>query len=252
MMGSLASETGRLLREGPRHQVTVPTFYIGKYEVTQAQYQEVMGKNPSYFKDSIRPVENVSWLDAIAYCNARSVKEGLTPAYTVSGATVTWNQTVNGYRLPTEAEWEYACRAGTTTPYSSGDSVDAAGWYHGWLSGPFFKGINDGLNTVAYWLFGFGLFPSEEGKTHPVGSKQANGWGLYDMHGNVAEWCWDRYGAYGIAAQTNPTTGLSSGGSRVRRGGSWRESEANLRSASRDFSGMSLRDINIGFRVVRP
>ncbi|GBU28681.1 hypothetical protein R84B8_02241 [Treponema sp. R8-4-B8] len=121
-MGSPTNEPGRSSYE-VQHQVTVSSFYMGKYEVTQKEYKEIMGTNPSNFKGDNLPVEQVSWYDAIEYCNKRSQKEGLTPAYTRNGYNVTWNKNANGYRLPTEAEWEYACRAGTTTPFSTGNNV---------------------------------------------------------------------------------------------------------------------------------
>jgi formylglycine-generating enzyme required for sulfatase activity len=222
MMGSPASEVGRDSDE-VQHQVTVSSFYMGKYEVTQKEYAALMGTNPSNFKGDNLPVEKVSWFNAVEYCNARSRKEGLTPAYTVSGTNVTWNRSANGYRLPTEAEWEYACRAGTTTPYSSGSSVDAAGWY--WN--------NSGR------------------KTHPVGTKQANAWGLYDLHGNVWEWCWDWYGGYSSGSQTDPV-GASSGTNRVVRGGSWDYDGQNLRSALRNNDTPSIRYNFLGFRLARP
>jgi formylglycine-generating enzyme required for sulfatase activity len=160
-MGSPASEPDRADDE-TQHPVRVSDFSIGKYEVTQKEYRDVMGTNPSDFKgEDTLPVENVSWFDAIEYCNRRSLMEKLTLAYTIGGhgdnRQVTWNREANGYRLPTEAEWEYACRAGTASPYSSGDSVDSAEWHD----------ENSGEAT------------------HPVGQKKANAWGLYDMHGNV-------------------------------------------------------------------
>jgi formylglycine-generating enzyme required for sulfatase activity len=196
---------------------------MGKYEVTQQEYAALMGTNPSEFKGDNLPVECVTWYDAVNYCNARSWSEGLTPAYTVSGTDVTWNRSANGYRLPTEAEWEYACRAGTTTPYSSGISVDGAGWY----------------------------YSNSRSTTYPVGTKQANEWGLYDMHGNVYEWCWDWYGGYGTAAQTDPL-GAVSGADRVERGGSWGNFGWNLRSAYRIYGNPSSGDYFLGFRLVRP
>jgi formylglycine-generating enzyme required for sulfatase activity len=203
--------------------VTVRSFYIGKYEVTQREYQEVMGTNPSNFKGDNLPVENVSWFDAVEYCNKRSQKEGLTPAYTINGTNVTWNRNANGYRLPTEAEWEYACRAGTTTAYNTGANIsDNTGWYV----------ANNG------------------NRTHPVGQKPANAWGLYDMHGNVLEWCWDWYGNYPSTAQTDPT-GASSGVDRVIRGGRWINSAQYVRSAVRSVSTPSVRHNLLGFRVVR-
>ena len=221
-MGSPANERGRSANEGPQHQVTVSSFYIGKYPVSQDDYQQIMGSNPSSFKGSNLPVEQVSWFDAIAYCNKRSLAEGLTPVYTVNGNNVSWNSDANGYRLPTEAEWEYACRAGTQTPFYSGNSVNDAGWHSG----------NSG------------------GKTHPVGEKQPNSWGLYDMHGNVLEWCWDWLGNYTGEAQTDPQ-GVSSGKDRVYRGGSWYFTALQTRSAFRFGNTPSLRIFFVGFRVAR-
>jgi formylglycine-generating enzyme required for sulfatase activity len=222
-MGSPESEANRRGNEF-RHQVTVSSFYMGKYEVTQIEYAALMGKYPSASEGDNLPVEQVTWYDAVNYCNARSQKEGLTPAYTVSGNNVTWNRNANGYRLPTEAEWEYACRAGTTTPYSSGSSVDSVGWYTN----------NSGR------------------KTHPVGTKEANAWGLYDMHGNVWEWCWDWYGDYIREVQTDPL-GASLGSDRVLRGGGWRTTDGQyVRSAYRGRCSPSDSDSDQGFRLLRP
>jgi formylglycine-generating enzyme required for sulfatase activity len=226
-MGSPANEPNRDSDEGSQHQVTVSGFYMGKYEVTQAEYQTVMGTNPSNFKGPSLPVEQVSWFDAVEYCNKRSQKEGLSLAYTISGTgnsrTVSLNRSANGYRLPTEAEWEYACRAGTSTPYSSGNSVDNAGWYSN----------NSGSTT------------------HAVGGKQSNAWGLYDMHGNVWEWCWDWKGDYPSGAQTDPM-GVSSGTLRVNRGGGWFSNGQFLRSANRSSFALGTRYYYIGFRLARP
>jgi formylglycine-generating enzyme required for sulfatase activity len=122
MMGSPADEPRREDFE-IQHSVTVSSFYMDKYQVTQKQYEDITGKNPSKFKGHDLPAENISWYEAVQYCNNLSVKEGLTPAYTINGEDVTWNRNADGYRLPTEAEWEYACRAGTTTPVNTGNSI---------------------------------------------------------------------------------------------------------------------------------
>jgi len=210
-----------IYKEELQHQVTVGGFYIGKYEVTQEEYQEVIGTNPSGFKGDNLPVERVSWFDAIEYCNKRSQKEGLTPAYTINGNKVTWNRGANGYRLPTEAEWEYACRAGTTTPFNTGNDITTG------------QANYNGKETMA------------------VGSFLPNAWGLYDMHGNVWEWCWDWYGNYKSGSQTDPM-GASSGSYRVGRGGGWGNSAEDLRSAYRLSLSPNYRNSSVGFRLVRP
>jgi len=248
-MGSPASEPERSSDEGPQRQVTVSGFYMGRTEVTQKEYQEITGTNPSYFKGDNLPVEQVSWYDAVEYCNKRSQKEGLTPAYIINKNqsdpnntnssdtvkwTVTWNRNANGYRLPTEAEWEYACRAGTTAPFSTGNNITT--------SQANYNGDNPYNNNAK------GTYRE---KTTAVGSFAPNGWGLYDMHGNVWEWCWDWYGAYGSGSQTDPV-GASSGSNRVMRGGSWSHDGRLVRSAYRDYYTPSLRDYYLGFRLVRP
>ncbi|GHU48965.1 hypothetical protein FACS1894200_06950 [Spirochaetia bacterium] len=240
MMGSPLGEVGRESDE-TQHSVTLSAFKMSKHEVTQAQWQAVMGNNPFYSKGNDKPVETVSWYGAIAFCNKLSLIAELEPVYSVNGITdwaglayssiptldnATWNAAFrdpskSGYRLPTEAEWEYACRAGTITPYFSGSSVDTAGWYTS----------NSG------------------NKAHPVGTKQANAWGLYDMHGNAWEWCWDWYGVYSSA---NPS-GAASGAYRVVRGGSWSHYAQFLRSAYRgDRAPASSDNFGSGIRLARP
>jgi formylglycine-generating enzyme required for sulfatase activity len=247
-MGSPANEPSRGSDE-THHQVTVSSFYMGKYEVTQKEYQEVMGTNPSIFKGDNLPVENIRWYEAIEYCNKRSQKEGLTPAYTIDknpsdsnnnskNDTMRWLVTrvpnADGYRLPTEAEWEYACRAGTTTPFNTGNNIITRNAnYDG----------NNPYNNNAKGEY--------RQKTTPVGSFAPNAWGLYDMHGNVWEWCWDWYGAYSSGAQTDPV-GASSGAGRVYRGGSWGSYAELARSAYRSGNAPSYRYDSLGFRLVRP
>jgi formylglycine-generating enzyme required for sulfatase activity len=233
-MGSPSNEAGRRDNESPQRQVTVGSFSMGRTQVTQAQWEAVMGNNPSRFKGPNLPVESVTWFDAVEYCNRLSQREGLTPAYTISdrtpatghpitGATVTWNRSANGYRLPTEAEWEYACRAGTTTAWNTGATIsDNTGWYSA----------------------------NSNSKTQEVGKKPANAWGLHDMHGNVWEWCWDLFGMY-PSAHPDPI-GAVFGSYRVERGGSWYDVAQSTRSAIRLSRGPDGRYYSIGFRLVRP
>jgi formylglycine-generating enzyme required for sulfatase activity len=232
IMGSPDTEPYREADEIP-HQVTVRTFYMGKYEVSQQEYDAVMGGNPSLFKGADLPVEQVSWFDAVAYCNARSTKEGLTPAYNIQGEQVHWNPHADGYRLPTEAEWEYAARAGTTSPFSTGGDI---------------------TTIQANYNGHYPYMPQSQGvyreKTTPVGSFAPNLFGLYDMHGNVNEWCWDWYGPYGTEPQDNPQ-GAPLGSFRVNRGGSWSSYAKYLRSAIRNYNMASYRYRNRGFRLVR-
>jgi formylglycine-generating enzyme required for sulfatase activity len=240
-MGSPANEPGRIHNE-IQHQVTVSGFYMGMYQVTQAEYQAVMGANPSRFKGDNLPVEQVSWFDAVNYCNKRSQQEGLTPAYTVIEDNVTWDRDANGYRLPTEAEWEYACRAGTSTPFNTGNNITTE------------QANYDG--NYPYNNNEKGIYRE---KTTEVGSFKPNDWGLYDMHGNVWEWCWDWYVKISILsdmsslseAQTDPE-GASSGTKRVERGGGLDMNADSLRSAFRYSDKPSYSCCDLGFRIVRP
>jgi formylglycine-generating enzyme required for sulfatase activity len=199
LMGSPLSETGRDKDEGPQSNATVSNFYMSKYEVTQAQYEAVMGTNPSGFKGDNLPVDSVSWNDAVEFCRKLSRASG------------------REYRLPTEAEWEYASRAGTTGPYAG--NIDALTWYS----------ANSGSET------------------HPVGQKQPNGLGLYDMYGNVWEWCQSKYKPYPYNA-TDGREDLQSNDVRVLRGGSWESPATSCRSAYRRRVMPDAR--SIGFRIV--
>ena len=191
--------------EKPQHEVNVQSFYLGKFPITQAQYEQVISNNPSRFKGDDRPVECVSWDEAAAFCQRLS------------------EQTVKKYRLPTEAEWEYACRAGTTTKYSFGD---------------------ENTDKLAN-------YDRNVGKTTPVGQYKANNFDLFDMHGNVWEWCQDDWHDNYENAPTNSKAWYSEDKSRkVTRGSSWLSNPSGCRSASRDYSSRGDHYIDVGFRVV--
>jgi len=194
--------------EQPIHEVTLSDFYIGKYPVTQAQWQAVMGKNPSHFKGCDDcPVEKVSWEYVQEFIKKLNAKTG------------------KNYRLPTEAEWAYAARGGKQSKgykYAGSDNLDEVGWY----------------------------YDNSSNKTHPVGQKKPNELGIYDMSGNVWEWCADWYGAYPSEPQTNPT-GPAKGDRRVLRGGSWSGNDLNCRVAYRSRSNPNFRDLNFGFRLAQ-
>jgi formylglycine-generating enzyme required for sulfatase activity len=195
--------------ESPLHKVTLTrAFYLGRCEVTQEQWEKIMGSNPSGFKGAKRPVDTVSWNDCQAFLAALAKKTG------------------RKFALPTEAQWEYACRAGTRTPWSFG--ADAA------------------LATEFAWIG-----DNSGGATHPVGTKKPNAWGLYDMHGNVWEWCADFYTkhAYDTNAPVDPLGPPASEG-RILRGGGWGENAEDVRSACRNCNGPDGRHDGIGFRCV--
>ena len=243
--------------EWPRHEVTLRDFYIGKYEVTQGQYLDVTGMKPSsHLKnpddDSPNgwmklPVESVSWYDAVIFCNRLSIKEKLKPVYSINGSvdpddwgeapfrrSAEWDATemdikADGYRLPTEAEWEYAARGGAESKgynFAGSNTAPPVAWY---------AVIVNGITV---------------GTIHEVGKKQPNELGLYDMSGNVMEWCWDWLGEYTADAQDNPL-GPSKGLYRVIRGGGWSVKDAYSRVFYRHNGQARYFGINLGFRVAR-
>lgn len=242
-MGSPSDEFGRRSGE-TRHEVIITqALEVCAHEVTQAEWYAVEHWNDSAPKTPYRPVENVTWFDCLKYCNDRSIAEGLTPVYTyevksvsghsISDATVeepNWN--ANGYRLLTEAEWEYACRAGTTSAFCSGGSTVAG------------CGLDPNLDQVGWYC---GNCPN--GAFHDVMTKLANPWGLYDMHGNVLEWCWDWYDSYQADPVTDPR-GPASGSRRVARGGCWDNYMQYCRSASR-YPLFPDNHFALGLRVAR-
>ncbi len=210
-MGSPGNEASRNSDE-KQHQVTVSPFFMGKYPVTQRQWERIMGNNPSSFKGASRPVENVSWNDAVEFCEKLSRKSG------------------KKYRLPTEAEWEYACRAGTSTSFYFGETVTP-----------------DLVNYDGNYPYGSASKGKYRQQTTDVGTFPPNAFGLYDMHGNVWEWCHDRYGDYPSGSVTDPM-GPDSGSNRVDRGGSWINSAKNCRSARRNGVSPGGRGSVLGFR----
>ena len=205
------------------HEVAISSFYMDKNLVTQEQYEKVMGENPSRWKGAGNPVEQMRWSDGVRYCNARSKAEGLEPCYDLQ----TWecNFQANGYRLPTEAEWEYACRAGTTTAYHFG---------------------NDPSKLSEYAWFD----KNSQGKPQPVGQKPPNAWGLYDMHGNVWEWCNDFYQVdyYQQSPKEDPR-GPKTGDTKVVRGGAWKFSDETCRSAYRYNENPGYADVCFGYDI---
>ena len=244
MMGSPKSEKGRFSDEGPQHRVTIRRgFWMMRTEITQGQYKALMGKNPSYLKGcgDRCPVENVSWHDALRFANALSRKEGRTRCFVCSGGKCRAKSRYRGsnylrckgWRLPTEAEWEYAARAGTKTPFYTGRclSTEQANYDGNYP----YKGCPKGKYRKT---------------TVKVGSFRPNAWGLYDMSGNVWEWTYDWYGDYSSSAVSDPV-GDSSGSSRVDRGGSWNGRAGFVRSAIRGRNSPGNRGHNLGFRLVR-
>ena len=235
-MGTTKEQIDQLLRlfpdskwfddEQPQHPVKITRpFFLGTHPVTQGQYQAIMGSNPSHFKGSDElPVETVSWLDAVNFCNKMSEKDKRTPFYRINGTDVA-DVGGNGYRLPSEAEWEYACRAGMAGLFPWGDDIGKQG-EHAWFT------------------------DNSDGKTHPVGQKRPNAWNLYDMLGNVWEWCADWYDEkYYASLPAADPPGPPRASFRVIRGGSWLHVARFVRPAYRNHLVPSNRYRYLGFRV---
>jgi len=215
--------------ESPVHTVQISAFLMDRFEVVQAQFKKHQISDPSHFKNPAGPLDQINWTDAAVYCNERSLAEGLKPCYDEQ----TWQCSfdANGYRLPTEAEWEYACRAGATADFSFGSNANP-------------------LKNYAWFA------ANSAKKTHPVGQKQPNPWGLYDMHGNVAEWCNDFYSeTYYAKSPAKDPKGPAKAAERVLRGGAWNSRPPYCRSSARasdpSIDDTCLASDAIGFRCVR-
>lgn len=229
--------------------VTVPDFYIGKYEVTQKEWIDVMGSNPSKFKGDDLPVETVSWYDCIKFCNRKSIKEGLQPYYNIDSNkvdtnnlskldslkwTVTINKGANGYRLPTEIEWEYAAGGGQKSrsyTYSGSNNIDEVAWYYKNSGDKYLKGV---------WMRS--TVKNNHCRTRPIGWKKPNELGLYDMSGNVREWCWNWYGDSLITKK---------GSDRVWRGGGWLGAQLACVVTYRGKNAANSRYDDTGLRLCR-
>ncbi len=258
-IGSPDTEGGRRADETQRDVNIRRPFYLGVHEVTQGEYKEVMKVNPSWFRiggggaDKVAaldttpfPVENVSWFDALEFCNLLSRKDGLPPHYRLSAIKREGNSIVsaevkvlggNGYRLPTEAEWEHACRAGT-----------GAAYHHG----PNLRRGDANLKPMTISIgYGSALEWTDLGRTARVGTHRPNGLGLHDMHGNVAEWCWDWYARDYPAAMGDDPRGPDKGTQRTHRGGSWLVPKTSGRSAARSMQAPGERNYTTGFRIAR-
>lgn len=245
IMGCSAQEEDECFEtEMPPHDVTITNdFYVMRSEVTQGLYQKIMGNNPSVAKECGNncPVDNVTWYDAVTFANKLSKKEGLEQCYKINGDTVKWPKGTDctGWRLLTEAEWEYAARGGEDFEYSGGDSIDDVGWhYHGSSDNHF----NCYQNSMAFDLCDM------SGTSCPVCTLQPNGYDLCDMSGNVWEWVWDRYSSYDSSPVSDPT-GVENGSIRVYRGGARSTGAQCLRPSYRLWYFPGITSQNHGFRL---
>ena len=233
LMGTPASDKDAGANERPQHRVRITKpFYMGKYLVTQEQWEAVMGNNPSCSKGPKNPVEGVSWDDCQRFLDKLNKRQG-NPA--------------GKFVLPTEAKWEYACRAGSKTRYCFGDDASKLDEYAWYEKNPDDKTHPVGEKRVIAWTF---FEWRTDLPTHPVGEKKPNAWGLYDMHGNVWEWCQDWYdGGYYAKSPTDDPTGPATGWFRVARGGGWDDPAGDCRSADRGWLWRGSRGDFLGFRV---
>lgn len=255
--------------EAPVHRVTLSSFVMCDHPVTQKEYLDVTGNNPSEFKGDEKPVETVSWYDAVEYCNALSKRMGLTPCYEIDKEnkdpqnhcdtddkkwSVTCNFDADGYRLPTEAEWEYAARGGKACKeykFSGSDSVDEVAWHEDNAQGRL-NHIDDEISEDEYEDFDEDEDDDDDGYgTQPVKTKKPNTLGIYDMSGNVYEWCWDWFGVYEEEPQVNPTVETDPVSMRIGRGGSWLRDEDHCVVTKRDWHVPYEGCYDLGFRVVR-
>ncbi len=247
LMGSPESERMRD-KDERQHSVTISDFYCDAFEVSQKDYEKITGKNPSYNKGENLPVENVNFYDALEYCNKKSVQEGFLPVYKIQkGVSNFWDVTLdtnaNGYRLLSEAEWEYACRGGTTTIFNTGNynnpkDANYEGSYPYLIEENYVRRTNSNVQPG-----------QNRGRTISVDSLAPNAFGLYNMHGNVSEWVFDYYAPYGTEKQ-NPL-GAVTGTLRVKRGGGYNDFGKHLRSAYRSALNPLTKDRNLGFRIAR-
>ncbi len=221
----------------PKHLVTITkAFWIGKYELLGSEYNKVMGEGADYYESERHPVDSISWYVAVEFCNKLSEYEGLTPVYTINGEDVSWDQNADGYRLPTEGEWELACRGGTNTVLYNGDIPEIN-------SEPYRHPL---LDEIAWY--------AEPGdKSKQVGQKQPNQFGLYDMLGNVAEWCWDWAAPYSADAKVDPV-GVDIGRplrQRISKGGAFSTPANDTRCGTRFDVGPKGISAASSLRVAR-